>query len=332
MARFVADQNKVLFIYESGTYASVSGTGQWVGIVTESNLVDSPNVESIRYLGGATRNVSIRVDGPLDHEGTLTFHPQDWKFLQFALGSNVDAGSPSPYSHTISETNNNVGNAFTSGTLLPFLSFTVEDSQTSTAAGQNFVRTANGCIIDTLEITAAEGEIIECEATYVPQSVAFSSGTATAVTAATTRPFLWQDVKVHIPSGTVFNEVKEMTLSINNNLSRPHYLNGSRVIAVPQPQNRDYELALTLDATSERTKSLYDQFFRGGSQFNVLLEISDSTAGAGSRDCFISLSGCKLTEMETPSTNEETNEQEITIVPQSASAVIADLIEKYNIY
>ena len=61
------------------------------------------------------------VDGPRDVTGTLSFFPQDWKFLAFTLGSNVDAGAPSPFTHTMSETNSADGNAFTSGVFCPFV-------------------------------------------------------------------------------------------------------------------------------------------------------------------------------------------------------------------
>lgn len=333
MSRFIADQNQVAFLYESGTYANTSGTGQWVGLITEHSIVDSENVEQIRYVGGGDRNVDIHVKGALDHEGTITYHPQDWKMLGFALGSMVDTGSPSPYAHNLAELNSNGGYAFTSGTLNPFASFTIEDSQSSAGGdGFNFVRTVKGAVINSMSISASAGEIIESEVEYLAQSVAFSSGVKTAVTAATSRPFQWSDVKVHIPSGTVIAEVTEMEFSLNNNLEPPHYLNGSRVIAPPIPQNRDYEMSLTLNGTSERTKTLYDQYFRGGSNFNMLLEINDASAGAGSRDMFMSLSGCRMTEMEATSPNENVNEQEITIVPKSASVIVNDGIELYNMF
>ena len=333
IARFIGNQNKVLFQYESGTYASTSGAGQSIGLVMEHNPVDNTNVQQIRFAGGGNRNVAIFVDGALDHEGTITFHPQDWKFLAFAIGSNVDDGSPSPFTHTISEHESNAGNAFTSGTLNPFISFTIEDSKTAPGTGENFVRTLRGCTINTWELTGEEGEPLTVEVGYIAESNTFTSGATTAVTIATTRPFLWRDVKVHIPSGTVIQEVKSLTFNINNNLEAPHYLNGSREIAVPIPTNREYEVSLTLHATSERTKTLYDQFFLGGSSFNMLIDISDASAGAGSRDAFITLSGCELTEFESPSPGEsEPNEQEITIIPQTASVLVEDLIELYNIF
>lgn len=331
MSRYIGDQNKVGLKYESGTYASASGTtGQWVGLVQENEIDDQTGVEPVRYAGNASRDVGIFVDGPLDFTGTLRFFPQDWRFLNFALGSCVDAGSPSPYTHTLSAINSDVGNAFTSGTLNPFISFTVEDSKTAPGTGTNNVRTANGCVVDSLEISASQGGIVEVNVDYVAQNVVYSSGTTTTVTAATTRPFLWSDVKLHVPSGTVINELKEFTFRINNGLIPPHYLNGSRVIDVPVPTMRDYELTATVDSTSERFKTFYDQYFRGGSTFNVLLEVTDAAAGAGSRDILISMSGCKLVDMTNPSQLEGVNENTLTVRPKTVTAIVNDTIQLYN--
>jgi len=333
MARHIGDQNKVLFTYESGTYAVASGAGQWIGLVTNSELDENQGVQQLRFAGGGNRNVDIHVDGPIDNTGTFTYHPQDWKFFMFALGSITDAGSPSPFTHEIKETDSDEGNKFTSGTLCPFVSFQIEDSQspfTSAATGPNFVRTAQGAMVESLELSAEEAEIVEVTINYMAQNVLFSSGNSTAVTTATTRPFLWSDVKVHIPSGTVFQTVKSLSLSINNNLEGPHYLNGSRVISTPIPTNRDYELTLGLHAESANNVDLYGNKFRSGTEFNMMIEITDAGAGAGSRDMFITLSGCKLNPASFPTPSESVpDEQELTIIPKTMRVIVNDTIENY---
>ena len=91
--------------------------------------------------------------------------------------------------------------------------------------------------------------------------------------------------------------------------------------------NRDYSLTLTVEGNSEQTKTLYDQYFVGGSEFNALTVIS---ASAGSKEVFIALSGCRVTDMEAPHEIEGTDIQTITIEPKSASAIVNDLIELYN--
>lgn len=326
MAREIGDQNTVLMIHESGTYASASGTGQWIGLVTGHTINEEMGVIPLRYAGTSTRNVDQFIDGPKDYTGTFTYQPQDWGMLFFALGSIVDAGSPSPYTHVASELNSNASSAFTSGTLNPFPSFTIEDSHTVVGTGLNFVRTAVGCTVNTLSISAAQGEPVSVEVGYVAQNVNFSSGAATAVTADTVRPFMWKDVTVHIPSGTVYEATKSVNINVNNNLSPPHYLNGSEVIAPPIPLNRDYEVSLTLDAASERTKTLWDQYFKGGSTFNM---IASFIASAGSRTMAVTFSGCKVIDMDSPSVREGVNEQTVTIRPTTGVVTSDSLNQRW---
>jgi len=327
MAIYKADQNQTVFYYESGTYGSISGGAHWIGQVMSCNLDEETNTIRNRYQGTGTRNVDQYLNGPKDFTGTIVYNPQDWKFLMFALGSNVDAGSPSPYSHTISETNSNNGNAFTSGTRSPFMSFGLEVSQTVQGTGQNFNRDVVGANVNSYTISASNGEKVECSVDFVAQNVTYSSGTKASVTEDTTRCFLWDDISVQFPSGTAVQNLQSMEFSVNNNANAGHFLNGSKVIAAPTMDNRDYSLTLTVEGNSEQTKTLYDQYFVGGSEFNALTVIS---ASAGSKEVFIALSGCRVTDMEAPHEIEGTDIQTITIEPKSASAIVNDLIELYN--
>lgn len=333
MTRYIGDQNQLGFFYESGTYATASGTLQWIGLVQEHTLTESVGVQNVRYVSQGDRNVGQFVDGPIDYEGTFTFFPQDWKFLPYALGSNVDGSPGGPFTHTVSESNSVDGNAFTSGINNPFLSFSLEDAKQGAAAGEHFIRTINGGMVDSLTISASQGEIVNVEVSYRAKETVFTSGTITAITAATTRPFRWDDVKLHIPSGTIMSALTEFSLAINNNLEGPHYMGGgSREVGVPIPLNRDYELTGVLHMRSEDAKTLWDQFFLGGSTFNALLEIDAAkTAGAGSRNVFFAFSGCKMTELETPTPGEGVTEQSFTILPQTSSIIVNDTIELYNI-
>lgn len=332
MSRFISDQNRLGFFYESGLYATPTGTTlQWIGQVQSHDIDESMNVSNIRYVGGGDRNVDAFVNGPEDYTGTITYYPQDWKLLVFAMGSIYSEGSPSPYTHHITEISSASGNAFTSGTKNPFMSFTTYDSH-KTIDAWNLNRQLQGCTMNSYSINISQGEIVSCEGNYVAQHLIKSSGAQTAVTAATTRPFLWQDVRIHIPSGTVIDNVKEATWTINNNLEPPHYLNGSRVIDSPIPLNRDYEFSITMDSERTRIGSFYDVYFRGGSTFNAMIEIIDASTefGAGSRDLFIMMSGCKLIDMENPTANEGADEQTLTIIPQTCNADVNDTIAHYN--
>jgi len=329
MARMIADQNKVGLLVESGTYATESGTSlTWIGYVQSHDINENQGVMSIRYQGTATRNINQHVNGPIDNTGTLSYYPQDFRLLGYALGSMVDSGSPSPYTHVLSETNTNVGNAFTSGTTAPFISFTLEDSHTAAGTGQNLVRTANGCMVDTFTLNGTQGEILTVDVDYIAQNIDYTSGASIAITENTNeRVYLWSDVKVHIPSGTVQPELTDFTFTVKNNLEAPHYMNGSRVIGLPFPKNREYQVDLTFQPDSTRLKTLYESYFKAGSEFNMLLEINAST---GSQAGYIILSGCKLNPMSSPSPIEGIDETTVTIIPKTCLVNVDDLTLKYN--
>jgi len=308
MGTFISSNNQVGWQYESGTYATPTGTTlQWMGQVTNHEPDESEGVIEQRYLGTGDRNVSKFVDGPRDRPGTFSFQPQDWKMMVFALGSNVDTGSPSPYIHTISEANGaGTYNAFTSGTQNPFMSFTIEDSQVF-STGSNFKRTFVGCIIDTMTVNWSQGEIVNVDVNYVAQDVTFAATAVTAVTEDTSRPFMWSDVAVSLPSGTKLQTITDGSWSVSNSLVPKHYVNGSRAIAIAVPSDRNYEVTLTADANATETKDFYDKYFVGGSEFNLFIEFRDSGAGLGSRDMFITMSGCKMMDMAAPSSLEGVN-------------------------
>lgn len=331
MVRYQADQNRVGFFYESGTYAAASGPQHWIGLVQEHVIDDEENIERVRYTGQGDLNVGTFVDGDEDHTGNITFLPQDWKFFGFSLGSNVDSGSPSPYIHTFSETTSVDGNAFTSGLKQPPFSFGIEDSRQGRAAGEHFVRTLNGCVIDTFTVTGGEGTpMLEVSADYVAQSNDYSSGAPTALTATTIKPFLFNQCQFQLPVGTTLDNVKDFSFEVGRTLRKPHYGNGSAVIDVPQPQNRDYTFEMTLDSDHTWAKTLYDKHFRGGSTFNMIWTVTDTAAGAGSRDMTANFSGCRIIDMEDPTVNENTDETSVTIAPQTLTVVVNDIIELYN--
>lgn len=332
MARYTADQNRIGFLYESGTYAVSDGSPamQWVGLVQDHTPDEAINRNPVRYVGVGTRDFGQLVDGTEDYTGTISYYPQDFKFLALALGSNVDAGAASAYSHIMTATNNDKGNYATSGTKLPFVSFTMRDTHSSANGdGKTFSRELQGCMVNSWALSASAGDIVTVDVDYVAQGLVYSSGTSYTVTSATTKPFTWNDMKVQLPSGTNMDEVKDVSLTINNNIEVPHYVNGSKTSAIPVPLNRDYELSLTLDADDANMKVYYDQYFKGGSAFNMMLYMEDA-ATTGSREVSIILSGCKITDMENPSLMEGIDENTMTILPKTVNAEAYDGIELYN--
>ena len=117
MTRFLNDQAKLVFIWESGTYAAPSGNGVWMGLVQNSSITENENVIQTRYLGQANRNVGTFKTGPLDIEGTITLMPQHWRHLGLAMGSIFNSGLTGANSlQVLSEVNSGQRqSAYTSG-------------------------------------------------------------------------------------------------------------------------------------------------------------------------------------------------------------------------
>ena len=199
MARFTNDQNRLTFFFESGAYSATSGTiGIWPGQVQSHSIVDNQNVITTRFLGLGTRNIGTLEDGPRDIEGTVTYFAQDWRMLGYALGSiSTTSGTAQTnnYRHSLSEQNGDTrGNAFTSGTLNPPLSFTIEEARDGPIANRNVLRTFKGCVVNTYTINITQGDPVSVELGFMAQTGSYTSGAFTSATAGSQRPYLWSDV------------------------------------------------------------------------------------------------------------------------------------------
>ena len=122
--------------------------------------------------------------------------------------------------------------------------------------------------------------------------------------------------------GSSIPTAKNVDLEINNNLEAPHYLNGSRDIGTPFQQNRDITMTVTLDLDSIEAEFLYNEFYKGGSTFNAVLDFDqDNSLGTvGSQHATFTMSGCTITSMENTSTMEGLTESTIEVRPQNISA------------
>ncbi len=329
MPYYVGDQTKTVLFHTSGTNINTTGAGFWVGAVQEVSLEESEGYFEVRYAGTASRDVQQHVQGPQTYAGTITYYPQDFRMLKYALGSCVDSGSPTPYTHDFIATNNNNGTLEVGGESLPAWNMELSKAALIAGSGVNLVRNVYGCFLNTLTLSASEGELVNAEVEFVARAGSYASGATTAVTEDTNRPFHWADTKWSLlSSGTAATaDIKAWTVTISNNLETPNYTDATRIIGTPIPTNRDYGISLTLNANSTTAKSYYDQYFKGGSEFNAIL---DMTASTGSRSCSLIFSGCRITEMNAPEPREGIQEFELTITPKTMVATEASLTFKYN--
>ena len=331
MGRYIQDQSKVLGIFESGTYSvALGGSSFWIGQVTENSISDEENLIITHYLGTLDRNIDVFDLGPRDVTGTLTYFPQDARLIFWTIGSNVSTSGTNAY-HRVSEIQSNVRqSAYTSGTLNPPWSFTLEDSKITTGTGSTLVRTINGVIPNSLTITASQGEKVQVSLDYIGQTLIGSAGaTPVAVTEDTTTSYLWSHATVRIGvganAGSLIDTAKEVVLTINQNREAPHYLNGSRDVSVAFNGNRDYILDVTFDLDSDIGNMLYTQFYKGGSTFNSSFDLNaDSTAG--SKHIVFAMSGCRIVSMENPTVLEGVTERTVSIRPISLTGSAWDRV------
>jgi len=332
MARYTADQNKVLGIHESGTYATpMAGSSFWIGQVISNSIDDNENKIPTRYLGTSTRSIDTMDEGVRDVTGTVTYRNQNFMMAAYAIGSIAETTSGTNIMlYTTSEVGTNVAqSAFTSGSFNPPLSFTIEDSKQAPGTNRNFMRTINGCVPNTVSITASSSEVVSTDLDYLGQTLTFSSGTTTAVTEITNSPYAFGDTSLTMAGSSI--TAKEITLEINQNIEGPHYLNGSRDIATPFAGNRDYSLSVTMDLDSAMAAVLYNTYYKSTSSFNTVLDFNKDVTATGSQHAIFTLSGCHISSMDNPSENEGVTETSMDVIVEKVGLVeyTRDILHPY---
>jgi hypothetical protein len=327
--RYASDQNKVVHLFESGTYAgSIAALGPasstWIGQIQEFTINEEENISETRYMGTANRNVSVFDNGVRDVSSSLSYRPQDLNLFAHAIGSTFEASASNTKTLVSTESNSNVTqNPFISGTgknlNLPY-SFTLEDSKQAPGTGLNYIRTVRGNVINTATLTATQGEPVVIEMDLIGQHLNESSGATTTLTQnSNTRSYHWNDGLLTL-AGSTIDAAKEVSIEINQNVTGPHYINGSRTISQPFYGNRDYTINVTADLDTSLAIPFYQSYFKAGSTFNGVMDLNN-VASTGSQHAIITFSGCRVISMEDPSTIDGLNERTIEIKPQSISLV-----------
>ncbi len=339
MARYGADQNKVLGVYESGAYASImTGSTFWLGQVTDHSVDDAEGLIENRYMGTATRSFDDFDQGPQDVTGTLTFHPVDMRLPFWAIGS-VTSSGVTTFTHGVQEIDSDVcQNIYVSGTGQDMnvpMCFTIEDSKQAPGSHRNFIRTIAGAVLNTVTIAASQGEKVTTDVDYIGQTLTYGSGTTTSIVDSGTKPYMWSDCTLTL-NGSSMDTAKDFSLAIANNMIVNHYIGSStvgkfygRVIAPPVAGNRDYTLSLTMDLPSDDAGWLYQNMYKGGSEFNATFDL-DGDISTGSKHSVFYMSGCRIISMDNPSTIEGLNETTLEIRPQNVTGSVWDTISSYN--
>ena len=318
MARYLNDQNVVIGLHESGTYAgSIVGNPFWIGQVQSHDIVDSEGLIEQRFVGALDRNFQSMLQGPRDVTGTLVYNPQDMRLVFWSIGSTVNVSGTNATAR-VTEIENDVRQSpFTSGTLNPPISFALEDSKTTVGTGQNFIRRTRGIVPNITTVSASPGEKVEVTLEYVGQTLEYASGAYTSFVEIVRAPWLWNHTSITF-GGSPVDTAKGVELIIDNGRTAPHYLNGSRDASVPFNGARNYTVNLTLDWEGTYSKRWYNDYFKGGSAFNMTIDFNADNA-AGSQHAVFTLSGCRVNTATVPSPFEGVTESTVEIRPQSVT-------------
>ena len=329
MPRYISDQNKAVLLFESGTYGVTSGNGYWVGEVTDITINDEENLLVDRFMGASTRSVSQWVGGPRTVDGTVTYNIQDMRLPFIAIGSVRDISGTNNV-HYVNQVNTDAWqNPFCSGTgqLNGPRSFALEVSNTSAGTNNNMIRTLKGAVVNSMTLTATQGEKVVCDVDFIAQAGSYTSGTTTSATVSSITPYVWSDCTLTV-SGMTVNTAKEISLKVENNVEGPHYLTASRNISSPIPGNRDNTLSITMDTETQTSNAFYD-LYKNNASFNVTLDLnSDDTTG--SQHTIYFLSGCKISKMPIPLKKEGVVESTVEIVSPTIIGSAIDTISQYN--
>jgi len=334
MGRYAGNQNVTSFKYESGTYANVSGSVQWIGLVQNFTSDDTENVQEIRYHGTNSRSVAKSLPGAENFGGTIDFYPQDMRFLFFGLGNGSDSGTGSPayYSHVVTELNSATQSPVVSGTRNPFTSFSIESIQQFNPTGLNFIRTYIGCNVEKFSLSKRDNSLpLMCSFTFIAQTRTFNSGAGYAApTENTDMPYLPYMALVHVPSGTML-DYKTFDFSFTNKMDRDnaHVGNGSRVIVPPVATERDYTFTFTVDGDSSQAARLYGLYVSGGlTSVNAAIQLN-KFGNTASGVSFITMSGCDIVGFDAPNPIEGVNEWSLTLTPHVVDGLMQDDVVKY---
>jgi hypothetical protein len=213
--------------------------------------------------------------------------------------------------------------------------FTLEDSKISPGTGRNMVRTLKGCIPDTVRIIATQGEKVRIECDYMGQWLDYTSGATTGITVPTTLPYMWNNCTLTLSGATAnstyaITTAKDVTFEIRNNLTGPHYINGSRDIDAPIVGNKDYLLTTTFDMRGDQANLLYSGLYKRNTNFNVTFDLNGDNATTGSLHTIFFMSGCQISSMDVPSEIEGTAETTMEIIPKIVVGSAFDPTLKYN--
>ena len=278
---------------------------------------NNQNVTEVPSTGAGTLDVEAREFGQEDWGGVLSWSPQDWRFLKFALldvSSDVTDTSTGPTTHTF--TNATAG----------LLSFTMERAIRATT---DRVRTYEGCQMDQLALSwdsGAAGNFLQAQANIIAEDC--NNGTSrTEITAPTTEAFKPRHVQLTLEGGVVAY-LKSGTFTITNGLSDGRYANSDleRVKGESSQTTRKYNLTAVAEYVD-------DTFFDMLDSADILASTNTLVFNRGTNDTLtVTFTGAYLNKASDPTVVGGKNLVTLNLGINSAAFVAVDALTNYETF
>lgn len=290
-----------------------------LGKVVEDATMPDPEQEWLvqRVIGG-TREIFQKEQGIRTMQGgEVPVVLQDGAPIAYALGSDSVSGT-SPATHTLTAKQDGKPP-----------SQTLEAVYYGRGGGVDFVRTFQGCVPNSCEISMNEDDELTASLSYWAMGVSTGSSPTTGVSVPSDDPWLFADASSQLSLfSTTFARFIDFSLSIENNLTEGRYIapdadhpsGDSRDPFEITYGNADYELTATIVIEDD---ALYQELVSptaGG--FQAIIEFQKG----GSGDLFrITADGCNFTEAPHEIPGESGRiEVEVTIQPETLQVEVED--------
>lgn len=297
---------------ESDQGTAVTPTDVLGKVVEDATMPDPEQEWLVQRVIGGNREVFQQEQGIRTFQGgEVPIVLQDGHPVAYLLGSDSVSGDSAPYTHTLTAKQDGKPP-----------SQTLEAVYYGRGGGDDFVRTFQGCVPASGELSMNEDDELTCSLSYWAMGVETGTSPTDSISVPDDDPWLFADASSQLELfSTTFARFIDWSLSIENDPTEGRYIapdsdhpsGDSRDPYEITYGNADYELTATIVIEDD---ALYDELLNptaGG--FDAVIEFQRG----GSGDLFrITASGCQFTEAphEIPGESGRT-EVEVTMQPTS---------------
>lgn len=281
---------------------------------------------------GEGRNETFVGWGNFECTWSMEYHPGDFNFLQFLIGSLSGSGTTiAPY-YLEEETYMD----YTVGADSGLKSFGMNVGSES-GSGTDDEDQLTGCVINTASFMLNVGEVMKVSLEGFAKTCS-SDTTATDFTSDTTKPWIFAQGNFKW-NGSAVARILSATINVNNNYDPETGRElGSRFVEAAEPGLRKYDWTITVKMTDTIATTLRDHFYGQVDSPNTGIDPSEPTlydivldlkegALSGDRQAAIYLSDCSINDISKP-INIGDNVVELTINGAGKKAT-TDTVNKF---